>query len=104
MGATITTRVPDEIAKDIDFFTKYEKLDRSTLTRRLLAEALEQHKIEYALKRYKNKEVSLWKAAKTANVPLSRMLSILKQKKIPFNYSEKDLEEDIKAADKYAKK
>jgi len=27
----------------------------------------------------------------------------LKQKKIPFNYSEKDLEEDIKAADNYKK-
>ena len=103
MGTTITTRVPDEIAKDIDFFTKLEKLDRSTLTRRLLAEALEEHKIDYALRKYKDKEVSLWKAARIANVPLSRILLILKQKKIPFNYSEKDLEEDIKAADSYKK-
>lgn len=104
MGNVITTRVPDEIARDIAFFTKLEKLDRSTLTRKLLAEAIEEHKIDYALRRYKNKEISLWKSARIANIPLSRMLSILRQKGIPFNYSEKNLEDDIKSADKYAKR
>lgn len=104
MGNVITTRVPDDVAKDIDFFTKLEKLDRSTLTRRLLVESIEEHKIDYALKRYKNKEISLWKAARIANIPLSRMLSVLKQKGIHFNYLEKDLEDDIKSADKYAKR
>ena len=57
MGETITTRVDDQMAKDIEFFSRTEKLDKSTITRRLLATSLKQKKLNYVLEKYKNGEI-----------------------------------------------
>lgn len=98
MGETVTTRVDDEMAKDIDFFSRLEKLDRSTITRRLLAQSLEQEKIGYALKRYGSGEITIGKAAELAKKDLREMMMIAAKKGIPFQYSKKDLREDFKSA------
>ena len=62
MGETITTRVNDDMAQDIDFFAKQKHLDRSAVIRSLLARSLEEEKIDNALKQYKKKEITIGKA------------------------------------------
>ncbi len=98
MGETITTRVPDEIASDIGYFTKQEHTDKSTFVRKLLATALEEKKIQFALEKYKSREITVGKAAEIAGVPLRKMMQIAADKGIPFQYSLKDLKDDFKEA------
>lgn len=100
MGETVTTRVDDDTAKEIEFFAKKEKMDKSTITRRLLTRALEEERLDYALDRYKKGEITLGKAAEIAKKDLREMMVIAAKRSIPFQYSTKELKEDFRAAKK----
>ena len=100
MGETVTTRVDNEMAKDVDYFAKQEKVDRSTITRKLLAQALEQKKVDFALEKYKKNEITIGKAAEIANKGLREMMVIASKNGIVFQYSIKELKEDFMAVKK----
>ncbi len=100
MGETITTRVDNEMAKDIAFFSDINKLDKSTITRRLLAKSLEEEKLAYVLHRYKNGEITIGKAAELVKKDLREMLFLASKRGIHFQYSLKELREDFEAAKK----
>ena len=95
MGATITTRVSDEIEEEIRSISKRELLDRSTVVRRLLVEGIKDWKIKYALEQYSEGKITIWKAARMADVSLRQMLDIAAKKGIPFQYTLEDLREDF---------
>ena len=97
MGETVTTRVDDDMARGIDFFAKREKLDRSAITRRLLARALEEEKLDYALELYKKGEITIGRAAEIVGKSLREMMMIAAKRKIDFQYSLKSLREDVEA-------
>jgi len=98
MATTITTRVDNDILKDIKFFAKEEGLDRSTEIRRLLTKAIKEKRIDYALEKYKQGRITIGKAAEIAEMHLREMMALAASKGIDFQYSLKDLEEDIQAA------
>lgn len=97
MSINIVARVPEEVSFDIDFFAKEEQVDKSTEIRLLLARATQEKLVDYALLKYKNREITLWKAARMARVPLSKMMTIAAQQKIPLQYDREDLKEDFAA-------
>lgn len=98
MTQIISTRIPDEVAKDLKEIEKQEESDRATVIRKLLTKAIKDWKIDHALKLYHEGKVTLWRAARLANVSLREMMDTAAQKGIEFKYTEKDLEEDIQAA------
>jgi predicted HTH domain antitoxin len=98
MTEIISTRIPDDIAKDLKEIEKEEKTDRATLVRKLLARAIEQWKVERALRLYREGKVTLWRAAKLGGITLREMMELAAKQGIQFKYTSKDLEEDIKAA------
>lgn len=98
MTEVISTRIPDEVAKDLEEIEKEEKTDRATVIRKLLAKAIEQWKMEHALRLYREGKVTLWRAARLADITLREMMEKAAKQGIQFKYTEKDLEEDIKAA------
>ena len=98
MATTVTTRVDGDLLRDIKFFAKEEGLDRSAEIRRLLSRDIKQNKVEYALQRYKEKQITIGKAAEIAGIHLREMMILASEKGIDFQYSEKDLEEDFRAA------
>ena len=97
MDAVITTRIPFAAAKDLQLFIKEEHTDRSTLIRKMLLAALEEKKIEYALQKYKEGEITLGKAAELAKVILRKMLHLASDRGIPFQYALSDLQQDARA-------
>lgn len=97
MSTSVVARIEDNLAKDIEFLQKKEKLDKSAIIRRLLARAIKEEKIDYALNRLKKKEISVAKAAEIADIPLADMLRIATEHKIPINYTKDDLIRDFKA-------
>ena len=96
MGKTLTSRLPDDMVKEIERIARIEKLDKSSVIRRLLNKAIPEWKLEYALKLYQNGEISIGKAAEISSVSIWEFLEKLSHLKIPINYSLDDLESDLK--------
>jgi predicted HTH domain antitoxin len=94
----ISTRIPDKLAKDLKEIEKEEESDRATTIRKLLTKAIKEWKIEHALELYHEGKVTLWRAARLAEVSLREIMERAAKKGIEFKYTEKDLEEDIQAA------
>jgi len=98
MTEIVSTRVPDELARDLRKIEEVEKADRATVLRKLLAASVAEWKKEYALKLYSQGRVTLWRAARLAEVTLREMMEIAAEKGIEFKYTLKDLDEDLAAA------
>jgi len=98
MTEVISTRIPDDVAKDLKEIEKEEKTDRATVVRKLLAKAIAEWKREKALTLYRDGKITLWKAAKIADLSLWEMMEITKEKKIPFRYTHEDFREDFEVA------
>ncbi|MEM2921814.1 MAG: UPF0175 family protein [Candidatus Bathyarchaeia archaeon] len=98
MTEIVSTRVPEEIAKDLKEIEKEEKMDRAAVVRKLLAKAIQQWKIERALRLYREGKVTLWRSARLADVTLREMMELAAKEGIHFQYTQRDLEEDVESA------
>lgn len=95
MSSTLTTRIPDDLAAEIERISEEEQLDKSAVARRLLERAVREHTRERAFDRYERGEISLEALAEQAELPLRRAISELRDRGIHFQYSETSLEEDF---------
>ncbi len=100
MGKTLTSRLPDDMAKKIEEIAEIEKLDKSSVIRRLLDKGIIQWKEEFALKLYQDGEVSIGRAAEISSLNIWEFLDKLAEKKIPLNYDTDDFINDVKTVDK----
>ena len=98
MTEIVSTRVPDNMAKDLEEIEKEEKADRATVVRKLLAKAITEWKLERALVLYSSGKVTLWKASKIAGLTLWEMMEIVRDRKVSFQYAYEDFREDFEKA------
>jgi predicted HTH domain antitoxin len=94
---TITLRLPPQTAKKLQEIAKKEGKDRSTLIRELLENGVKQKSIDQAVELYRTGQITAWKAAQLAGVSLWAFYRLLDEKGINIQYSEHDLEQDLKA-------
>lgn len=95
MAETISVRIPKREVKEINEISKLEKRKKSEVLREILNKGMIEKRIEFALEKYRNKEVTATKAANIAHMPLSQFLDILVQKGLEFHYGLKELREDF---------
>ncbi|MDI6903486.1 MAG: UPF0175 family protein [Methanocellales archaeon] len=95
---TISTRVPKEIIEAMQEIEEIEQSDRATVVRKLLVKAIEEWEKNRAIQLYRDGKITLWRAARMANLSLREMMKLAAEKGIEFRYTEKDLEEDIETA------
>ena len=93
---TICLRLSKETAKKLREIANKEEKDRSTLIREILEEGIEEKNIEYAIELYQKGHITGWKAAQLANISLWNFYKLLTEKGILLQYSEQNLEEDLK--------
>ena len=96
MTATITTRVDEKVLEEIDQLSKENQMDRASFLRNLIVEGLAMEKEKKVLKMYKNKKISLAKAAEMLGIDLWQAIDIIKREKMYLDYSEEELKEDLK--------
>jgi hypothetical protein len=73
----ITTRVPKKIIDYIEKIAKEEHLDKASLYRKFLYEAIEDDKIRRSIEKIKHNEITLLTAAEDAEIPLSVLIDEL---------------------------
>jgi predicted HTH domain antitoxin len=98
MGEIISTRVSESMAKALKEIEKEEKTDRATVVRKLLAQAIDERKLEKALALYCEGKITLWKAAKIAGLSLWEMMETARQRKVPLQYTHEDFSSDFEDA------
>ena len=97
MSETISLRLPSETAKRLRDIAKKEGKDRSMLIREMLEKGVKEKSIEHAVELYRTEQASGWRAAQLAGVSLWKFYKILGEKGVLIQYSEHDLEEDLKS-------
>lgn len=103
MTETVAARLPESVARDIDYMADEEGTDKSKVVRKLLSEAVKNKLFDLALEKYSKKAVSLGRAAELAKLPLADFLAMAAARKVPLNYSAASLEKDFAAALKAAR-
>jgi predicted HTH domain antitoxin len=96
LSETICLRLPQETAKKLREIARKEGKDRSTLIREMLEQGVKTKSIEQAVELYQAGQVTGWRAAQLAEVSLWNFYRILSEKGILIQYSEHDLENDLK--------
>ena len=96
MTATITTRVEEKLLLEIDQLSKEKHMDRATLLRNLIAEGVSIERKNKVLSMYKERRISLAKAAEMLDIDLWQMIDIMKEENLHLDYSEEELTEDLK--------
>lgn len=100
---TITTRVPDEIYRDIKKIESEEKTARAEVIRRLLAEAIKRWKLRRALDTLREGKMTLRSAAKLAGLTYIEMMDEVEKAGIPTDYTIADLQIDLETVKKKEK-
>ncbi len=96
MTATVTTRVPEDVLTQIDCFSADNKMDRATILRNLIEQELAEEKQKRVLSDYKNRKISLQKAAELSKIHLTEMVELIQREGLCLDYSEEELREDLK--------
>jgi len=96
MAETVTTRVAKETLEEIDKYSKDRHMDRATMLRNLIEQGLENEKREKILLQYKNRKISLQRAAELLKIDLTEMLELVKKEDLHIDYTEEELREDLK--------
>ena len=95
MAETVSVRIDKRELKEIEEISKIDKNTRSNVLREILDKGVKEKKLEIALEKFRNNEATAWKAARIANIPLTKFMDILVQKGIDFHYGVKELREDF---------
>ena len=97
LSETISLRLPRETIKKLRELACKEGKDRSTVIREMLENGIEEKSLDQAVELYLKGQVTGWKAAQIAGVSLWNFYKTLGEKGVLIQYSEHDLEEDLKA-------
>ena len=96
MSENISLRLPQDVLEKLDDLAQKEHKDIFTLIRELLDEGIKDKRIDLAVELYRKGEVTGWQAAKLAEVSLRRFYEALQRKGVLIQYSERDLEQDLR--------
>ncbi len=93
---TLTTRVEDKLAKNIDQIAKEEGINRSTIIRRFLMASVKDWQIEKNLKEYEAGKQTIRQSAEKCGISLWEAIEEAKKRKIRAPYTSEELEEDMR--------
>lgn len=94
--AQVATRLKKDLLDDIKLIEREEGADRAAVLRKLITLGLRHWKTDYALKLYQERRVTAWRAAEIAGMTLYEFLDLLKERRVPAQYTIEDLREDLK--------
>lgn len=92
---TLTIRVSEELFDAVDTICQAEEIDRSTAIEWLLQKGVEVWKLETAIRRYREGELSLGAATEHADISTWRFLDEIEARNVEVGYSGDDLASDV---------
>ena len=96
MSSSVTTRIPEELLKQIDRFSADLHMDRATMLRNLIELGLTEENRKKVLLQYKKRSISLQKAASLLKLDMAEMIDLLQREGLYLDYCGEELKEDLK--------
>ncbi len=93
---TVAARIPKELSRLITQISEEEKVDRSTIVRKLLDIGAREWRVQTALDKYERGDVTLLKAASIAGLTIYEIIDVMEERGIAYRYDISDLEEHVK--------
>ncbi|MBI4673245.1 MAG: UPF0175 family protein [Chloroflexi bacterium] len=79
----LNIRVSPDLIHALDEISEAEQLDRTTVVRRLLQDAIQEWRLRYALRLYREDRITKERAAELAGVSLYEILDLARREAIP---------------------
>lgn len=95
---SISARVPDDEADELEEVAELLDLDRSTTIRKALGEGLHELRVRRAVEAYQSGDVSVNQAARIAGVSIAEWLEIARERNLTSQLNPADLVDDADAA------
>jgi len=92
----VAARISKEVSDLLNEISAEEKVDRSTVVRRLLDMGVKEWRVKTALDKYGQGSTTLLKAAEIAGLSIYEMIALLEERGMPYRYDISDLEEYVK--------
>jgi predicted HTH domain antitoxin len=93
--SVLSVRIDKELEEKLKFLMEKQKIvDKSAYIRKLLDESIEEELLDFLSKEIEKKQISIWKAAELAKIPLRRMMHELAKRDVK-TYDEAALQEDL---------
>jgi len=103
--ALISTRIPDDLEKQLNWYAEKEKIGRAIALRKIIDRGLQEARLEYALEKLAAHKITLGKAAEDSGISIWEMLDIVKERKIDWiGLTPEGVEKDLEIALKFSKK
>jgi len=101
MSPARTRRLPTSLRREIDRLVEGEGHVPSEVIREILNRGLRDRRLDRALREYRERKVSIGRAAEIARLSLWEMLNVFRERRICLNYTAEDLDEDLMALEAY---
>ncbi|HLE48062.1 MAG TPA: UPF0175 family protein [Candidatus Thermoplasmatota archaeon] len=98
MDETVSVRLPSDLVRTLTKLADDTQESRSDVVRDALTIGLAAKRLEHALALYRARRVSLGRASKLAELPISVFLDELKRAGVLLNYDLDDLRKDLEWA------
>jgi len=98
MQNPISIRPTEEIERKLEKLMDLEKTEKSTLMRKILTTGIDEELKKCALELFRDKKVSLAKAAEIADISLREMMDLIKEESLSLHITVEDIREDFEAA------
>lgn len=95
---SISARVPDEDAEELESVAELVGEDKSTVIRNALRKGLSDIRVQIAVERYQTGDVSVNEAARIAGVSVAEWLEIARERNLTTQLSPDDLDADASDA------
>jgi predicted HTH domain antitoxin len=98
MQKPLSIRPTEEIEKKLEKLMEIEKVEKSVLIRKLLNVGVDEELKSCALELFKEKEVTLAKAAEIAGVSVREMMDLIRDNELSLHITAEDIQRDYEAA------
>jgi len=96
--ASISARLPDDEADNLEAVAELLDEDKSSVVRKALREGLHELRVTRAVEQYQSGEVSVNEAARIADVSVAEWLEIARERHLTSQLTPEDLRRDADAA------
>jgi predicted HTH domain antitoxin len=98
MQNPLSIRPTEEMEKKLEKLIEIEKIEKSTLIRKILTNGIDEELKKCVLQLFKDKKVSLAKAAEIAGISIREMIDLIKEQGESLHITVEDIQEDFEAA------
>ena len=95
MTEQLNIRVNKELVEELEELASNINIDRVSLARKILIEGVKRERLNFAVQKYLNKEISIEKAAELAGLSLYEIIEVFSRLGLSSNLSLEDIKKTI---------